>query len=249
MPDRFEICHPITAGWEGGWSNHRDDPGGATMYGVIQKVYDAYRKSKGLPLQSVRLITRAEALEIFRTEYWIKSGADKLFPGVDLAVYDASVNSGVSRGKKWLASVSGLNDPSEMVRRICKARLAFVKALKIWATFGKGWARRIADIEAKGVVMALEAMNKSKTEVKAIVSAHIATAEKDAQTAAKQTKAAGAGAVASPSVGVVQADAFTTTDWMILAGITIAFVGLVVWLVNSRRENNERAAAYREVLA
>ncbi len=75
MTDRFEACHHITAGWEGGWSNHPDDPGGATMYGVIQSVYDAYRKRKGLPTRSVRLITRTEALDIYRAEYWEKCGA------------------------------------------------------------------------------------------------------------------------------------------------------------------------------
>lgn len=34
MTDRFPICHPITAKWEGGWSDHKADPGSKTMYGV-----------------------------------------------------------------------------------------------------------------------------------------------------------------------------------------------------------------------
>ncbi|WP_431322213.1 glycosyl hydrolase 108 family protein [Rhizobium sp. YTU87027] len=33
---------------EGGYSNHPEDPGGATMKGVTQRVYDEYRRSIGL---------------------------------------------------------------------------------------------------------------------------------------------------------------------------------------------------------
>lgn len=33
---------------EGGFSNHSADPGGATMKGVTQRVYDAYRHRRHL---------------------------------------------------------------------------------------------------------------------------------------------------------------------------------------------------------
>ncbi len=43
--DRFEACHAITAKWEGGWSNHKADPGGKTMYGVTEAVFHAWLKA------------------------------------------------------------------------------------------------------------------------------------------------------------------------------------------------------------
>ena len=104
MADRFDVCHPITAKWEGGWSNHKADPGGATMYGVTQAVYDKWRKKRGLKTQSVRNITMQEALIIYKENYWNACGAPDLFPGVDLSVYDASVNSGVSAAAEKAAT-------------------------------------------------------------------------------------------------------------------------------------------------
>lgn len=70
--------------------------------------------------------------------------------GVDLATYDASVNSGGSRGGKWLLTSVGGPD-YETAKRICAKRLSFAQSLKICKTIGKGWSHRIADFEAKGV--------------------------------------------------------------------------------------------------
>lgn len=248
MNDRFDACHPITAGWEGGWSNHPDDPGGATMYGVIQKVYDAYRKRKGLPIRSVRLITRTEALEIYRAEYWEKCGAPTLFPGVDLAVYDASVNSGVSRSIKWLKASVGSNDHSVTVKRICRVRLGFVQSLKIWKSFGKGWGRRIADIEAKGVAMALTAMGVAMSAQKAAFAGEATAAKKSAKanatTAAASSGAAGAGGGVTVSPLDLQ-----MSDQMVLAVVVVALIGYALFLLVRARADKARADAYTEALA
>ncbi len=45
--DNFERCLAITLKWEGGYSNHPDDPGGPTMRGIIQREYDAWRRKHG----------------------------------------------------------------------------------------------------------------------------------------------------------------------------------------------------------
>ena len=62
----FDKCLTRTLVHEGGWSNHPKDPGGATMRGVIQRVYDGYRDRKGLGRRSVRQITDDELKEIYR---------------------------------------------------------------------------------------------------------------------------------------------------------------------------------------
>ncbi len=53
---------------EGGYSNHPEDPGGPTMKGVTQKVYDAYRERAGKARQSVRNISAAELQAIYRDQ-------------------------------------------------------------------------------------------------------------------------------------------------------------------------------------
>ena len=252
MTDRFPICHPITAAYEGGWSNHPQDPGGATMYGVIQTVYDAWRKKKGLPRRSVKFIEMSEALEIYRTNYWVPCGAPNLFPGVDLAVYDASVNSGVSRGRKWLAASLGSTDHTETVKRICRARLSFMQSLKIWKTFGKGWGRRVAGIEAKGVAMAMEAMGTTAGAIRTRAKIEASQATADAKSADKTTKTLGTAGAASGGAPVAADQVVTPVDTTTLAMLgVVALVCIVAAIIffAKKRAAEARAEAYQEISA
>ncbi|KQO80231.1 hypothetical protein [Rhizobium sp. Leaf262] len=140
-----------------------------------------------------------------------------LFPGVDLAVYDASVNSGGSRGLKWLKASAGSNDHSETVKRIYRARLSFMQSLAIWKSFGKGWGRRVADSEAKGVAMALAAMGVTEVAIKTKARTGSVAAQKQASTAAKTATGAATTSVATGSAPVVEPTAMadTTTLWVL----------------------------------
>ena len=93
---------------EGGWSNHKADTGGATMYGVTQATYNQYRKAKGLSQQSVRKITKEESRDVYATLYWKAAGCDKLPWPVSYIVFDAAVNSGPKRGVEWMQAALGL---------------------------------------------------------------------------------------------------------------------------------------------
>lgn len=251
--DRFAECHAVTAKWEGGWSNHPDDPGGPTMYGVIQKVYDAKRKEWEQPLQSVRLITRDEALRIFREDYWNKVGAVALPAGVDLCGYDGAVNSGVGQSNKWLARSASITDPVARVKDLCKQRLSMLQTLKTWKSFGKGWTRRVVDIEAKGVAMALAAAGATANQVKsaAVTESSLATAR--AKTANSQAKIAGVaaggagGGTATQQGSITDVSAYDPTLIWVLAVIALG-LGIValVRFIHSRQEA-ERAQAYAEV--
>ena len=42
MPIEFEDALKFVLKWEGGFTNHPKDPGGATNKGITQKVYDAW---------------------------------------------------------------------------------------------------------------------------------------------------------------------------------------------------------------
>ena len=251
MSDRFQTCHEITAKWEGGWSDHKADPGGKTMYGVTEAVYHAWLRKRGLPIKPVRNISRGEALLIYREQYW-RPTAEKLdlFPGVDLAVYDASVNSGVSRGLKWLKASAGSNDHSVTVKRICRARLSFMQSLKIWKTFGKGWGRRVADIEARGVVMAVTAMGASTNAVKTIVEDGKVEAKKSAATSDKVAKASGTGAAASGGAPVAADPSTIDTSTLWLLGAMAAVLIIVAVIAYAKKKAAKaREEAYAGVLA
>lgn len=149
---------------EGGYVNHPKDPGGATNRGVIQRVYDGYRERKNLPLRSVKEITDAEVKDIYKTQYWDAVKGDKLPVGVSYVVFDGAVNSGPGQSIKWLqralgvtadgaigevtlAAVQNHPDHLKLISDICDRRMAFLRALKTFATFGNGWTRRVNGVE------------------------------------------------------------------------------------------------------
>ena len=156
---------------EGGWSNNPKDPGGATMRGVIQRVYDGYRKRIGKPMQTVRQISEAELRAVYKAQYWDAVRADELPDGVDYVVFDGAVNSGPKQSIKWLQRALGVPRvdgvigestlaacigvaPEKIIAEIIHRRLLFLHALSTWKTFGKGWMARLDDVLDTGVRMA-----------------------------------------------------------------------------------------------
>lgn len=162
-PDRFAEVLPVTLQYEGNWSNDPHDPGGPTMKGVIQRVYDGYRDGRGAPRQSVRYISNAELLDIYRSSYWNLVRGDELPAGVDLAVFDLAVNSGPGTAVKKLQRVLGLRedgqmgpatiaelrrrDPVQVIHALMDARRAFLRSLGTFWRFGVGWMRRCDGVE------------------------------------------------------------------------------------------------------
>jgi lysozyme family protein len=98
--------------------------------GVTEAVYHAWLRQNGKPICPVRQITRADAEQIYFEQYWVPCDGTTLAAGVDPATYDASVNSGVSRGRKWLLTSIGGPD-YDTVKRICAKRLGFMQSLNI----------------------------------------------------------------------------------------------------------------------
>lgn len=145
---------------EGGYVNHPKDPGGATNYGVIQRTYNAWRGRKGLKPRSVKLITMKEVSEIYREQYWDKVWGDHLPDGLDYAVYDFAINSGPERAVKFLQELLGVkvdgvlgnitlsairakNNIEALIMDLCFKRWEWLKRLRHYKTFGKGWTRRV----------------------------------------------------------------------------------------------------------
>ncbi len=249
--DRFDQCHAVTSKWEGGWSDHPDDPGGKTMWGVIQATYDAFRRSKGLPLRSVRLITKGEALEIYRKNYWEACGCDRLAPGVDLAVYDPAVNSGPGRSLAWLKKFQAQQlSSAELIRSICRARSSFLQGLKTWKVFGKGWARRVADIEVQALKMLSAATGASDNRFKEIAGS---TAEHERTVAQQRTKTAKASGGASAGAGAIPAATTAShVDWTaiaLLGGLAAIFLLVALYSIHHARLAKARAEAFEGAAA
>lgn len=159
MKGNFAIVQPWILAYEGKFVNHPKDPGGATMEGVTHRTYDADRRRRGMKLQSVRNITPAERDAIYKGQYWDAVRGDDLPHGIDAAVYDYAVNSGPGRAARELQAVLGVaqdgmigvrtidaagqRNAAEVIRFLCERRMAFLRRLGHWPTFGKGWTRRV----------------------------------------------------------------------------------------------------------
>lgn len=169
MTSRFEACLAETLKWEGGWSHHPRDPGGPTMRGIIQRVYDGWRDSNGLPRRSVRAIEDHELRDIYRRSYWDQIRGDALPPGIDLVVFDFAVNSGPARAAKYLQRVLGVKvdghigpatlgaaataDPQDVIVQLMDDRRRFIRQISTYDAFGRGWERRCDGIEDAAVAM------------------------------------------------------------------------------------------------
>lgn len=85
---------------EGGYSNKPSDNGGATKYGITEKV----ARENGYK-GDMRYLSENTAKTIYYNQYWIKSGADKVATisfNIAFLLFDFAVNSGVSNAVKKL---------------------------------------------------------------------------------------------------------------------------------------------------
>ncbi|WP_161773069.1 glycosyl hydrolase 108 family protein [Mesorhizobium sp. NBIMC_P2-C3] len=241
MRQNFEASLKLTLKHEGEWADHPRDPGGATMKGITLATYRRFVPNA--TKTALRNIAPAMVARIYRLDYWDKVGADRLATGVDLATFDAGVMSGPGRAKKWLAASLGGAD-HQTVKMLCGKRLGFVRSLAIWRSFGGGWGKRIAAIEARGVAWALAASLPGH-EVKAA----LADEHRAAQAKAR-TRAAGSGGTGAATAGgggdlmLNPGHAEQLAGWSIAA---LLAAGMLVALVFAVRAvlHRQRAAAYR----
>lgn len=142
---------------EGGFSDHPADPGGKTRFGITEAVARevGYRGDmRELPIDLAK--------RIYKARYWDAVRADELPEVIRYATFDAAVNSGPRQAIRWLQRAAGAKDdgiigpktfaavraadPERLLRLVLAQRLRFMTNLPTWPTFGRGWARRIADL-------------------------------------------------------------------------------------------------------
>lgn len=243
MNDRFSICLPITLAYEGGYVDHRKDPGGATNLGITIKTLSGWL---GRPATKgdVKALTVDKVAPIYRKNYWDAAGCGGYRPGADLCVFDGAVNSGVSRSVGWAKQVKAGSDAKAFVAQFCDIRLGFLKRLGTWSTFGKGWSRRMADIRAKATTMALAAMGvtgaAARQELEAEAKRADGQAKKDTAGAVTASGATASAPVVAPAAGVESA-----TSWGVLALVAVIILGAVAFLIIRSRNRRDEAAAFR----
>ena len=169
----FPKCLSIVLKHEGGFVNHPSDPGGMTNLGVTKKVYEAWighQVSEAI----MRKLTPQLVFPLYKKNYWDTLKCDGIPAGLDLCVFDFGVNAGTNRSARYLQRLIGVKEdgvigPATLRALTFKAveigtdklidlfqddRRDYYRKLSTFLTFGRGWLRRVDEVEAeaKGMV-------------------------------------------------------------------------------------------------
>ena len=160
MKSNYDKCLKTILHHEGGYVNHPKDPGGETNLGVTKRVYQEHGGTKDMKDLLVE-----DVAPIYKKGYWDRMKGDDLPGGLDLCVFDFGVNAGPGRAAKFLQSMIGTtvdggigpntlakveeyireNGEHESVEKYQSMRQKYYEQLSTFATFGKGWTRRVEE--------------------------------------------------------------------------------------------------------
>lgn len=153
---------------EGDFVDHPADPGGATKYGITQKVLGEWL-GRDATTDEVRNLSWDTAKDIYTANYWNKVRGDQLPAPLAILSFDVAVNSGVKNSVKNLqralnhvgsglvedgligpATVGAANAAAQtkdnlvqVIDEFIVKRGIFYTALDTFGIFGLGWARRL----------------------------------------------------------------------------------------------------------
>lgn len=128
---------------EGGYSDNPADRGGKTNFGISSKAY---------PNLDVSKLTREQARDIYKRDYWDAIGADQLDPSVREIAFDAAVNHGAGTARKMLEQSGG--DPQRMLALRQKLYGEIAANDPTQRQFSKGWQNRLSGLNSVGTANA-----------------------------------------------------------------------------------------------
>ena len=163
MSSRFEKYIERLLDAEGCYTNTKYDPGNwtggrigkgelkGTKFGISAASY---------PNVDIKNLTRDEAIQIYKEDFWEECEADCLPDAVAYSALDGAVNSGPRQSIRWIQKAAGAaddglwgprsadavnrSDPNDLLLRYNAYRLEFMTRLAIWPKVSVGYARRIA---------------------------------------------------------------------------------------------------------
>lgn len=154
---------------EGGYVDNPADPGGATNLGCTKAVWEQY-VGHSVTKDDIKALTKEDVKPLYKKRYWDAIYGDALPSGLDYCIFDAAINSGVSRSSKWIQAIVGVPtdgaignntvaaitqiNPVTLINEFSDKRQAFLEGLATFSTFGKGWTRRVQEVRSKALEMA-----------------------------------------------------------------------------------------------
>ena len=176
MNDNFDKCFALVLRTEGGFQDDPHDKGnrlsdgrlGSTNMGVTQATWEAWVGHE-VTHDDMKALTPADIEPLYKKNFWASCRCDELPEGLDYALYDLAVNSGVGRAIRFLQMVLGIradgvmgvetmravnsSDDRDLIKKLCDYRLTFLQGLPDWNRYGTTWGNRVASVEKTAVSM------------------------------------------------------------------------------------------------
>jgi lysozyme family protein len=169
MADTFTQCLSFTLLYEGGWADDPRDNGGCTMRGITLPSYQSWKHNSRLTCGDLRLISSQDVSNFYHEMMWLPSHSQVMPVGVDLMVFDAGVNMGVSRSIKLLQQGLHLTtdgqvgpatigavltaESTDLIAILANVQEVFYRAIPSFVDFGHGWLNRLAARKTKALAM------------------------------------------------------------------------------------------------
>lgn len=261
MDRNFQRALKLVLKHEGGWSDHPADPGGATNKGVTLATFRRYVKADASKAD-LRAITDEQVATVYYRHYWAAVMAHELPSGLDYAVFDFAVNSGPGRAAKYLQAIVGAkqdgrvgpetlkavakHNAGTLINSLCDRRMAFLKGLKTWPTFRKGWTTRVADVREQALAWVGKPADIKKVEVPVEVEVEKPVVPEKVETKVKEKSGFWQWLTGLLGSGALGFGWLAGMDWeAIVAGGAVLIVMLVILLLMRR----QIVAAVKEIKA
>lgn len=227
-----------------------------TKYGIAANTYGHL---------DIKNLTRAQAVAIYKKDFWDKISGDRLPSGLDYAVFDYAINSGVAGGVKPLQRILGVGADGIMggetlqaiedypvmellIDKYMDSRLRFMKKLSTWSVHGKGWTTRVNKVrriakqmcageKVQEQLAASPRADKARVEDMKVTSALVDGTEATAQTG---SGLAAAGATVSQFAEQIEPISYYA-DWAQKIFIGLLILGMVISIILMVRKKREGA--------
>lgn len=160
MLDSFPANLAFLLKQEGGFAQLPFDE--TTNLGVKKSTWEEYIGRK-VTVDDMKKLTVAMVTPLYLDKYYKPSTADRLFNPLDLCVFDLAVHSGVGRSLQALSKLTGVslnlkmrdamienlnntNNQLELCERLIDWRQNFLRGLKHYKVFARGWERRLQEL-------------------------------------------------------------------------------------------------------
>lgn len=168
----YQDCLKLLLEHEGGYVNHPDDPGGMTNLGVTRLNWEGWIGKRPSEAE-MRALTPMDVAPFYEQMYWKKLRCHQMPISLGYCVFDFGVNSGTKRAAQFLQRLIGAEADGNigpktlaaiqqyatakglevLIENYCDARRDFLRRLSTFNKFGKGWLRRVAEVEDKAKEM------------------------------------------------------------------------------------------------